>query len=69
VPTIVVIDHAFSFPLRYFETHGPLPVRPQFLEDFSGNGRPTTTTFMSISSGKAYMAMALRGVQILGGDD
>jgi len=22
VPTIVGIDHAFSFPLRYFETHG-----------------------------------------------
>lgn len=34
VPTIVGIDHAFSFPLRYFETHGLLPDWPRFLEDF-----------------------------------
>lgn len=34
VPTIVGIDHAFSFPLRYFETHGLLPDWPKFLEDF-----------------------------------
>jgi hypothetical protein len=34
VPTIVGIDHAFSFPLRYFETHGLLPNWPGFLEDF-----------------------------------
>lgn len=33
-PTIVGIDHAFSFPLRYFETHGLLPDWPKFLEDF-----------------------------------
>ena len=24
-PTLVGIDHGFSFPLRYFETHGMLP--------------------------------------------
>jgi hypothetical protein len=34
VPTIVGIDHAFSFPLRYFETHGLLPDWQGFLEDF-----------------------------------
>lgn len=34
IPTIVGIDHAFSFPLRYFETHGLLPDWPRFLEDF-----------------------------------
>ncbi len=34
VSTIVGIDHAFSFPLRYFETHGLLPDWPRFLEDF-----------------------------------
>ena len=34
VPTIVGIDHAFSFPLRYFEAHGLLPDWPIFLEDF-----------------------------------
>jgi len=33
-PTIVGIDHAFSFPLRYFEQHG-LPLDWQaFLDDF-----------------------------------
>jgi len=34
VPTLVGIDHGFSFPLRYFETHGLLPDWPRFLDDF-----------------------------------
>jgi hypothetical protein len=34
VPTLVGIDHGFSFPLRYFENHGILPNWPTFLEDF-----------------------------------
>ena len=34
VPSLVGIDHGFSFPLRYFETHGLLPDWPAFLEDF-----------------------------------
>ena len=34
IPTIVGIDHGFSFPLRYFEVHGLLPDWPQFLDDF-----------------------------------
>jgi hypothetical protein len=34
VPTVVGIDHAFSFPLRYFEVHGLLPDWPSFLDDF-----------------------------------
>lgn len=33
-PTLVGIDHGFSFPLRYFETHGLLPDWPSFLDDF-----------------------------------
>lgn len=34
VPTLVGIDHGFSFPLKYFELHG-LPLSwPAFLEDF-----------------------------------
>jgi hypothetical protein len=33
-PTLVGIDHAFSFPLRYFEVHGLRPDWPAFLEDF-----------------------------------
>ncbi|MFD2174304.1 hypothetical protein [Rhodobacter lacus] len=34
IPTVVGIDHAFSFPLRYFEVHGLLPDWPAFLDDF-----------------------------------
>lgn len=33
-PTLVGIDHAFSFPLRYFETHCIKPEWPTFLDDF-----------------------------------
>ena len=33
-PTLVGIDHAFSFPLRYFEVHGLVPDWPTFLDDF-----------------------------------
>ena len=31
VPTLVGIDHGFSFPLRYFEVHGLAPDWPAFL--------------------------------------
>jgi hypothetical protein len=34
IPTIVGIDHALSFPLRYFEVHGLPPDWTVFLEDF-----------------------------------
>jgi len=34
VPTLVGIDHGFSFPLRYFEVHHLPPDWPEFLEDF-----------------------------------
>jgi hypothetical protein len=33
-PTLVGIDHGFSFPLRYFETHGIPLDWPAFLDDF-----------------------------------
>ena len=33
-PTLVGLDHAFSFPLRYFEFHGLPPDWPAFLDDF-----------------------------------
>jgi hypothetical protein len=35
-PTLVGIDHGFSFPLRYFEAHGLKPDWPTFLDDFQG---------------------------------
>ena len=34
VPTLVGIDHGFSFPLRYFEIHLLAPDWPAFLDDF-----------------------------------
>ncbi len=34
VATLVGIDHAFSFPLRYFEAYGLKPDWPAFLDDF-----------------------------------
>nr|WP_321526622.1 hypothetical protein [uncultured Cohaesibacter sp.] len=34
IPTIVGIDHAFSFPMRYFERHRLEPDWQVFLEDF-----------------------------------
>jgi hypothetical protein len=33
-PTLVGIDHGFSFPLRYFEYHSIPPDWPAFLDDF-----------------------------------
>ncbi len=33
-PTLVGIDHGFSFPLRYFEVHALEPDWPVFLDDF-----------------------------------
>jgi hypothetical protein len=33
-PTLVGIDHGFSFPIRYFETFGLELDRPAFLDDF-----------------------------------
>jgi hypothetical protein len=34
VPTLVGIDHGFSFPVRYFEVHGLKPDWATFLDDF-----------------------------------
>jgi hypothetical protein len=33
-PTLVGIDHAFSFPIRYFDVHRIPPDWPRFLDDF-----------------------------------
>ena len=34
IPTLVGIDHGFSFPMRYFEKHRLPPDWPNFLDDF-----------------------------------
>lgn len=47
-PTIVGIDHGFSFPLRYFEVHHIPPDWQTFLDDFQllwfNWGRATITS-------------------------
>jgi hypothetical protein len=48
-PTIVGIDHGFSFPLRYFEVHALKPDWPPSSMIFSAIGRPMRTS-TSISS-------------------
>lgn len=37
VPTLVGIDHGFSFPIAYFDTHGLKRDWPAFLDDFHGH--------------------------------
>ncbi|MEI7610176.1 MAG: hypothetical protein WCJ64_22585, partial [Rhodospirillaceae bacterium] len=37
IPTLVGIDHGFSFPLRYFEVHHLEPDWPAFLDDFQSH--------------------------------
>ena len=51
VPTIVGIDHGFSFPLRYFEVHGLLPDWPTFLEDVGAHTAPGSSSLTSLVSG------------------
>ena len=46
-PTIVGIDHGFSFPLRYFETHGLQLDWPAFLDDFQRHW-PTDSDFVYV---------------------
>jgi len=47
VPTIVGIDHGFSFPLRYFETHQIPPDWDTFLRDFHHHW-PTDQPYMYV---------------------
>ena len=48
-PTLVGIDHGFSFPLRYFEEHGLLRGWPSFLDDFHRHW-PTDEDHTSVDS-------------------
>jgi hypothetical protein len=47
VPALVGIDHGFSFPLRYFETHGLVPDWRAFLDDFQRHW-PTDDRYMYV---------------------
>ena len=48
-PTLVGIDHAFSFPLRYFEFHRIPPDWPKFLDDFQHHW-PTDSDHLYVDS-------------------
>jgi hypothetical protein len=48
-PALVGIDHAFSFPLRYFEFHRLPPDWPRFLDDFQRHW-PTDDDFTYVES-------------------
>ena len=48
-PTLVGIDHGFSFPLRYFEDHGLKRDWPSFLDDFQRHW-PTDEDHTSVES-------------------
>ena len=52
-PTLIGIDHGFSFPLRYFEAHGLKPTGAPSSTISSTIGRLTTITPMSISCATA----------------
>ncbi len=59
-PTLVGVDHGFSFPLRYFEAHGLLPTGRASSMIFSGTGRPTRIAPMSSSCATASAATRWR---------
>jgi hypothetical protein len=48
-PTLVGIDHAFSFPIRYFDTHRLPHHWPSFLDDFQHHW-PTDHDHISVDS-------------------
>jgi len=49
LPTIVGIDHGFSFPQQYFEVHHLEPDWPAFLDDFQKHW-PTDAEYTSVDS-------------------
>jgi hypothetical protein len=59
-PTLVGIDHGFSFPLRYFEAHGLRLDWPASWRISNALGRRTTITPMSILCERASSGMTRR---------
>jgi len=60
-PTIVGIDHGFSFPLRYFETHQIPPDWPTFLDDFQEHWPSDVHHLRDIREGHVGNASARAG--------
>ena len=69
-PTLVAIDHGFSFPVRYFEKHGIPPATGTCSSTISTvTGLPTRTTCTWTSFATRAAATALRARAAAGGDD
>jgi hypothetical protein len=60
VPTVVGIDHAFGFPIEYFDRYGLPRDWRSFSTISSGTGPPTTTTSTSTSCAMGGTATAAR---------
>jgi len=64
LPTLVGIDHGFSFPLRYFEVHNLKPDWPTFLDDFQHHWPTDTNIYVDfvregiVGNGAARMGSA-----------
>ncbi len=60
-PALVGIDHGFSFPVRYFETHNIPRDWPVFLEDFRAHWPTDDTSVERVRQGGAGRAGARSG--------
>ena len=58
-PTLVGIDHGFSFPLRYFEEHTYSTIGLRSSTTSNATGRPTRTTVTWIPSVKVNAGWAV----------
>lgn len=61
VPTLVGIDHAFSFPLRYFELHNLSLDWPAFLDDFHAHWPTDQVSVDAVRRGHAGNGAARSG--------
>jgi len=64
-PTLVGIDHAFSFPLRYFEVHRLPPTGRPSSMTFNAIGRltmttPTLNSYAKVSAETVRLVLAIR---------
>ena len=67
-PTLIGIDHGFSFPQKYFQKYS-LPMNgPRFWLTFKSTGRPMRNTPTSISFVKASVETPRLDAAIPGGD-
>lgn len=61
VPTLVGIDHGFSFPMEYFQTHGLAADWDSFLDDFQRHWPLEDSSVETVREGVAGNAAARQG--------